>query len=107
MMLLTTSGAARTTELALTHGRDAVRIAQTVLIIPVILAPSFVVSGGFYPVNRLVQRIGLQLCQAYPAGLADPADRGAVAGLPDVPTRLAMSVSPLVTGSCPVVLAGG
>jgi len=25
----------------------------------------------------------------------------------DVPSQLAMSVSPLVTGSCPVVLAGG
>jgi hypothetical protein len=84
-----------------------VRTAQAVLIILMILAPSFVVSGGFYLVHMLVQRIGLPLRQCHPVGLADPADRGAVAALSNVPSQLAMSVSPLVTGSCPVVLAGG
>jgi hypothetical protein len=81
MMLLIIGGAARTTELALTHGRDAVRIAQAVLIIPVILAPGFVVSGGFCLVYMLVQRIGLPLRQSYPVGLTDPAERGGVAAL--------------------------
>ena len=57
------------------------RIAQTVLIIPVILAPSFVVSGKFCLVHILVPRIGLPLRQSYPAGLADPAERGGVAAM--------------------------
>ena len=83
------------------------RIAQAVRVIPVILAPSFVVAGGFYLVHMLVQRIGLPLRQSYPVGLADLAERGAVAAPSNVPSQLAMSVSPLVTGSCPVVLAGG
>lgn len=54
----------------LTHGRDAVRIAQAVLIITVILAPGFVVADGFYLVDMLVQRIGLPLCQSCPVVLA-------------------------------------
>ena len=83
------------------------RLAQTVLIIPVILAPSFVVSGGFCLVPVLVQRIGLPLRQSYPVGLADLAERGGGAALSNVPSQRAMSVSPLVTGSCPVVLSCG
>jgi hypothetical protein len=48
----------------------------------------------------LVQRIGLPLRQSYSVGLADPAERGAVAALSNVPSQLAMPVSPLVTGYC-------
>ncbi|MGH3277549.1 MAG: MFS transporter [Trebonia sp.] len=75
-----------------------VRIAQAVLIIPMILAPSFAAAGGFYLVRMLVQRLGLPLRQSYTVGLADPAERGTVAALSNVPSQLAMSVSPLATG---------
>jgi MFS family permease len=75
-----------------------VRVAQAVLIAPMILSPNFLTAGGFYLVRMLVQRIGLPLRQSYTVGLADPAERGAVAALSSMPSQLAMSVSPLATG---------
>lgn len=75
-----------------------VRMAQAVLIVPMILAPTFAMAGGFYLVRMLVQRLGVPLRQSYTVGLADPAERGTVAALSNVPSQLAMSVSPLVTG---------
>jgi len=78
-----------------------------VLIIPVILAPNFVVSNGFRLVNMLVQRIGLRRRQSLPGRSRRPGGARRGRCPVDVPSQLAMSVSPLVTVSCPVVLAGG
>lgn len=77
---------------------SVVRMAQAVLVIPMILAPGFLQAGVVYLVRMLVQRIGLPLRQSYTVGLADPAERGAVAALSNMPSQLAMSVSPLFTG---------
>lgn len=77
---------------------SVVRISTAVLIIPMILAPSFLVAGAFYLVRMLIQRIALPLRQSYTVGLADPAERGAVAALSNMPSQLAMSFSPLATG---------
>lgn len=75
-----------------------VRALQALLVVPMVLAPSFAAAGAFYLLRMLVQRIGLPLRQSYSLGLADPAERGAVAALSNVPSQLAMSVSPLFTG---------
>jgi MFS family permease len=75
-----------------------VRVLQAVLIVPMVLAPSFAAAGACYLVRMIVQRIGLPLRQSYSIGLADPAERGAVAALSNVPSQLMMSASPLFTG---------
>ncbi len=75
-----------------------VRAAQALLIVPMVLAPGFAVAGLVYFVRMIVQRIGMPLRQSYTLGLADPAERGAVAAMSNVPSQLAMAASPLLTG---------
>jgi len=75
-----------------------VRIAQAVLIVPMVLSPSFLLAGAVYLVRMIVQRIGLPLRQSYSLGLADPDERASVAALSNLPSQLAMSGSPLLTG---------
>ncbi|MHB8499148.1 MAG: MFS transporter [Acidimicrobiales bacterium] len=75
-----------------------VRMAQALLIIPMVLAPSFILAGGFYLVRMVVQRVGMPLRQSYAIGLADPGERASVAALSNVPSQIAMAGSPLLTG---------
>lgn len=74
------------------------RSAQALLLVPMVLAPTFALAGGVYLIRMVVQRIGLPLRQSYVVAAADPAERGAVAALSTVPSQVAMAVSPLVTG---------
>jgi MFS family permease len=75
-----------------------VRTAQALLLVPMVLAPSFALAGAVYFVRMIVQRIGLPLRQSYTIGLADPEERGAVAALSNLPAQLTMAASPLLTG---------
>lgn len=75
-----------------------VRIAQAVLLVPMVLAPSFLAAGAVYLVRMVVQRVGLPLRQSYSVGLAHPDERGSVAALSNLPSQLVQSGSPLVTG---------
>jgi predicted MFS family arabinose efflux permease len=93
---LSAAGLARRWGLVRTVG--VVRTAQAVLIVPMVLAPSFAFAGGIYFVRMIVQRIGLPLRQSYAIGLAHPDERASVTALSNVPSQLAMSVSPLLTG---------
>jgi MFS family permease len=74
------------------------RTAQALLLVPMVLAPTFAIAGGVYFIRMVVQRIGLPLRQSYALGLADPGERGSVAALSNVPSQVAMAVSPLLTG---------
>src|SRR5579875_1020962 len=74
------------------------RTAQAVLIVPMVLSPSFAWAGAVYFVRMIVQRIGLPLRQSYTIGLADPDERGSVAALSNLPSQATMAVSPLLTG---------
>ena len=75
-----------------------VRTAQAVLLVPMVLSPSFVLAGAIYLVRMTVQRIGLPLRQSYAIALADPAERASVAALSNLPSQLAMAGSPLLSG---------
>jgi MFS family permease len=77
---------------------SAVRTAQAVLIIPMVLAPTFEIAGAVYLIRMLVQRVGLPLRQSYVVGLAAPEERATVAALSNVPSQFAMAGSPLLTG---------
>jgi MFS family permease len=75
-----------------------VRAAQAVLLVPLVLSPSFAWAGAVYFVRMIVQRIGMPLRQSYTIGLADPDERGSVAALSNLPSQAAMAASPLLTG---------
>ncbi len=77
---------------------SVVRIAQSVLLVPMVLAPSLWWAGAVYLVRMVIQRIGLPLRQSYALALADPDERASVAALSNLPSQVAMSVSPLLTG---------
>ncbi len=75
-----------------------VRAAQALLLVPMVLAPTFAAAGAVYLVRMIVQRIGLPLRQSYAVGLAHPDERATVAALSNLPSQLAMAGSPLITG---------
>jgi MFS family permease len=74
------------------------RTAQAVLLVPMVLSPSFAWAGAIYFIRMIVQRIGMPLRQSYTIGLADPDERGSVAALSNLPSQATMAVSPLLTG---------
>lgn len=76
----------------------AVRIAQAVLLVPMVLAPTFELAGAVYLVRMVVQRIGLPLRQSYVLAMADPAERASVAALANLPSQAAMAASPVLSG---------
>ncbi len=75
-----------------------VRTAQAVLLIPMVLAPTFALAAGVYLVRMVVQRIGLPLRQSYAVGLAHPDERATVSALSNLPSQLVMAGSPAITG---------
>lgn len=75
-----------------------VRTAQALLLVPMALAPSFLVAGAVYLVRMVVQRVGMPLRQSYALAQADPAERASVAALSNLPSQLATAVSPLFAG---------
>lgn len=75
-----------------------VRSLQAVLLVPMVLAPNFLIAGGVYLIRMIVQRIGLPLRQSYAIALADPAERSSVVALSNLPSQLAMAASPMLTG---------
>ncbi len=75
-----------------------VRIAQALLLVPMVMAPTFVAAGAVYLVRMTVQRIGLPLRQSYVVARADPAERASVAALSNVPSQAATAASPVLSG---------
>jgi MFS family permease len=113
--VISTLGAAR---LALRWGLvrtvTMVRVAQALLLVPLVLAPTFVLAGAVYLVRMAVARIGMPLRQSYVLAMADPDERAAVGALSNVPAQAAMAVAPLAAGyifdeislSLPFILGG-
>lgn len=91
-----------------------VRVTQALLLVPLVIAPTFLVAGVIYLGRMLVARIGMPLRQSYVLAMADPHERAAVGALSNVPAQAAMSVAPLAAGylfdevslSLPFVLGG-
>ncbi|MHB2024514.1 MAG: MFS transporter [Mycobacteriales bacterium] len=76
----------------------AVRLAQGALLVPMVLAGSFLFAGAIYLVRMAVQRIGMPLRQSYVLAMADPEELASVAALANMPSQLLMSASPVVSG---------
>ena len=114
-MFSTLSAAGLARRWGLVRTTSVIRSAQALLLVPMVLSPSFAIAGAVYLVRMVVQRIGMPLRQSYAIGLADPAERASVAALSNLPSQLAMAGSPLLTGylfeevslSLPFVIAAG
>lgn len=74
------------------------RVLQAALIVPMVLAPGFWLSGGVYFVRMMVQRLGLPLRQSYVMGVVAPEERGRVGALSILPSQAASSLSPTLAG---------
>lgn len=113
--IVSTLGAARlAARWGLVRTVTVVRVAQALLLVPLVLAPTFLLAGAIYLGRMMVARIGMPLRQSYVLAMADPQERAAVGALSNVPSQAAMSVAPLAAGylfdevslSLPFVLGG-
>jgi MFS family permease len=74
------------------------RSLQAILMIPMVLAPTFWVAGAWYLVRMLAQRMALPLRQSYVMGMAPPEERGVVGALSNVPAQATSALSPGLAG---------
>jgi MFS family permease len=75
-----------------------VRSITGVLLVPMVLAPSFWAAGVLYFVRMMVQRVGLPLRQSFTQDLADPAERASLAALSNLPAQGTMAGSQVLAG---------
>jgi predicted MFS family arabinose efflux permease len=113
--VISTLGAARlAARWGLVNTVAVVRVVQSLLLVPLVLAPTFLLAGAIYLVRMTVARIGLPLRQSYVLAMADPGERAAVGALSTVPAQATMSLAPLAAGylfdevslSLPFILGG-
>lgn len=74
------------------------RAFQAVLIIPMVLAPTFWMAGVLYLLRMMVQRLGLPLRQSYVMGVVPPEERGRIGGLSNLPSQVTSALSPTLAG---------
>ena len=76
----------------------AVRAVTGVMLVPMVLAPSFWIAGILYFIRMVVQRVGLPLRQSFTQDLADPAERASLAALSNLPAQGTMAGSQVLAG---------
>ncbi len=74
------------------------RSLQAALMIPMVLAPSFWLAGGFYLLRMLAQRVGLPLRQSYVMAVVRREERGTVAALSNLPSQGTSAIGPSIAG---------
>ena len=74
------------------------RICQGTLLIPMALAPTFWLAGGIYLVRMTLQRVGMPLRQSYVMAMVPSEERGAVAGLSQLPSQATSTSGPVIAG---------
>lgn len=74
------------------------RLLQAILIIPMVLAPTFWLAGAVYLVRMCAQRLALPLRQSYVMGVVPAEERGLVSALSTLPSQATSSASPALAG---------
>ncbi len=74
------------------------RALQALLIIPMVLAPTFWMAGMIYLVRMLAQRLALPLRQSYVMGVVPAEERGTVGAISNLPMQVTSSASPALAG---------
>lgn len=82
----------------LVRASSAARVAQALLLVPMVMAPSFAMAGGIYLVRMLAQRVSVPLRQSYVMARADPAERARVAALSRLSAQGTSAASPALAG---------
>jgi len=114
-MLSNLSAASFARRFGLVHAIGGFWVVQACFMVPMALSPSFWLAGGFYLLRQLAQRVQMPLRQSYVMGMVPPEERGAVAGLSQVPAQLVSGVVPIPAGyvfdhvsmSLPIEIAAG
>lgn len=75
-----------------------VRAIGGLLMIPMVLAPTFWIAGGVFFVRMLAQRVGLPLRQSFTQDVAHPDERASVAALSNLPAQGTMAGSQVLAG---------
>lgn len=74
------------------------RTLQALLLLPLAVAPSFVVAGGIYLARMMVQRFGMAMRQSFIMSAAPREDRARVAAYSALPTQVLSAATPTVSG---------
>ena len=74
------------------------RVLQALLMIPMVLAPTFWLAGVIYLLRMQAQRIALPLRQSYVMAVVPPRERGTVGALSNLPMQVTSAVSPALAG---------
>lgn len=74
------------------------RALQAILIVPMVLAPTFWLAGAVYLLRMLAQRVGLPLRQSYVMGIVAPAERGRAGALSNLAAQGTSAISPTFAG---------
>lgn len=76
----------------------ATRAVGALLLLPMAVAPSFVLAGAIYFVRQALTRMSMPLRQSFAMTITDPGERASVAGLSGLGTQVSMAVSPVFAG---------
>jgi len=74
------------------------RASVAVLIVPMVLAPSFAIAGALYLLRMVANRIAMPMRQSYVMGMAAPEERAQVAALSNLPAQASSAVTPALAG---------
>ncbi len=74
------------------------RVAQALMLIPWAISPTFVLAGVFYTARMIFQRASFPLRQSYAIGLAPEGSKARVSSISNIPSQVAMAVSPVAAG---------
>ncbi len=97
--LVSNLGAARiAARLGLVRAIVGSRMLQALLMLPMVLAPTFWLAGAFYLMRMLAQRVALPLRQSYVMGVLPAEDRGTVGALSNLPMQATSAASPALAG---------
>ncbi len=75
-----------------------VRAVTGVLLVPMVLAPTFWLAAVIYFIRMVAQRVGLPLRQSFTQEVADPGERASLAALSNLPAQGTMAGSQVLAG---------
>lgn len=74
------------------------RLGSAVLVIVMVMMPSFLLAGAIYLIRMILQRLNMPLRQSFMMGVAPEEERASVAGLANLPSQLTSATTPAIAG---------
>jgi predicted MFS family arabinose efflux permease len=97
-MVSNLSAASVARRFGLVRATAALRGIVAVLIVPMVLAPTFPIAGAVYLVRMIANRIAMPMRQSYTMGMAAPEERAQVAALSSIPAQATSAATPALAG---------